>query len=225
MQAEVVDETANIKEAGLHADEVSVETTIRHVAPGSDILFHADEVSVGTESVNDFNETIDDVTIASVRPVESLPTALPSPKFNTEKTEPEVFTSVEELLSHYVAAAPLKAPEITPSDIRLSGKDHRLESPQPDVNIIELEPELCRYRGLCAARESDGVSCLRIKIVWNEFVKAFQSIVNQIKLHHAVCVSSFAPDCFKRRAVLRENRAKAALHFFASCNFVKRPNR
>ena len=80
-------------------------------------------------------------------------------------------------------------------------------------------------RSLCTARERDRVSRFGVQVVRNELVEALVTLVNQIKLHHAVCTRRFLPDHFERLEMLLEYRLKTALHFRARRHLFERLRR
>ena len=75
------------------------------------------------------------------------------------------------------------------------------------------------FGALRGAGQRDSVSSVRKQIVRNELVEAFITLVNEIELHDAFVVRSFASNCFERFAMEFQNRLKAAPDFRTGRDF------
>ena len=71
-------------------------------------------------------------------------------------------------------------------------------------------------------RERDRVSRLRMQVVRNEFVEAFVTFVNEIKLDDAVRSDRLSFHCFERFQMLLQYWLETALHFCAGGYFLER---
>ena len=61
-----------------------------------------------------------------------------------------------------------------------------------------------------------------MQVIRNELVEAFITLVNKVKLDHAVRAPRFSSDDFKRLEMLLQYRLKTTLHFGAHRNLFER---